>query len=677
MGGVLVQSPIQHKAHGLAQLPGAPASRRRRSSSEERQPRQPRQPPAEISLLLERSRRGAGGQGVALESLQVLTSDSIRDVQLRLRNLTAWFRPEQHALVLGDRRLQDHEVIGQLIRDAHHTWGPGYLHVFVRLDDIQSLQVESRLGQLHHFQQQPQDSPRSALTASLTASPRPPVGPSRAGKPVAGRAQAPGPATRKGCCDSLILRSQLVDSPAVCLLSEAPASDGATTPGALLLSEQDGSNAVVHLVIQRSAQVGWRHSGTNFELSVRASDTAESVKQRLEQCHGLPADGCRLLLNGKELRSGRSLAEYGVSKGTVLELVPLEPITDSSSAERLHGSPLLSSPEHQLFEDWQKARAGLAKGHAPRLAPAGTGGSYFISGEDGMPVALFKPNDEEPLARNNPRGRGSSGGDESVRKGVLPGEGAVREVAAFVLDHQHFAGVPPTALVSCQQRTSMDADSVLFPMEDVKVGSLQHYVRSEGDCEERGCSSFPVEEVHKIAVLDIRLANTDRNAGNILVEGDRLIPIDHGMCLPSSWADVCWEWQYWRQAKVPFSKKTRDYIASLDVERDLSLLAAHGLALRAECTRVFRASSLLLQKAAARGMTPYAIASIMCRDAVSKSWVERLHSHVLQVAVMEVHGVRAQLREGSEDPALAVSDAIYMKHFSALLDEWLDQAPFK
>ena len=36
---------------------------------------------------------------------------------------------------------------------------------------------------------------------------------------------------------------------------------------------------------------------------------------------------------------------------------------------------------------------------------------------------------------------------------------------------------------------------MVFPMEDVKVGSLQHYVRSEGDCEERGCSSFPVEEV--------------------------------------------------------------------------------------------------------------------------------------------------------------------------------------
>ena len=44
----------------------------------------------------------------------------------------------------------------------------------------------------------------------------------------------------------------------MCLLSEAPASGGATAPGALLLNEQDGSNAVVHLVIQRSAQVGTR-----------------------------------------------------------------------------------------------------------------------------------------------------------------------------------------------------------------------------------------------------------------------------------------------------------------------------------------------------------------------------------------------------------------------------------
>ena len=45
-----------------------------------------------------------------------------------------------------------------------------------------------------------------------------------------------------------------------------------------------------------------------------------------------------------------------------------------------------------------------------------------------------------------------------------------------------------------------------------------------------------VKEVQKIAVLDIRLANADRHAGNILVcqDGDhmQLVPIDHGYCLP-------------------------------------------------------------------------------------------------------------------------------------------------
>ena len=55
------------------------------------------------------------------------------------------------------------------------------------------------------------------------------------------------------------------------------------------------------------------------------------------------------------------------------------------------------------FDGFQAARAGLKNGHAPRLASAGTGGSYFIAGADGKPVAVFKPLDEEPCAVNNPK----------------------------------------------------------------------------------------------------------------------------------------------------------------------------------------------------------------------------------------------------------------------------------
>jgi hypothetical protein len=69
-----------------------------------------------------------------------------------------------------------------------------------------------------------------------------------------------------------------------------------------------------------------------------------------------------------------------------------------------------------------------------------------------------------------------------------------------------------------------------------------------------GYSGFPVQEVHKIAILDLRLANADRNAGNILArrkpDGSggqtwELIPIDHGYCLPASFEDLSFEWMYW------------------------------------------------------------------------------------------------------------------------------------
>ena len=159
-------------------------------------------------------------------------------------------------------------------------------------------------------------------------------------------------------------------------------------------------------------------------------------------------------------------------------------------------------------------------------------------------LAVFKPQDEEPGAAYNPRGRtpvGNSAGS-ALRRGVRPGEGAVREVAAFLLDRHHFAGVPPTALVSCQLQALEDAEAAAVKSGDgvsavaagamvgggnasreegghavgVKVGSLQHFVHAEGDCEDRGPAPFPVQEVHKIAQLDLRIANTDRNGGNIL-----------------------------------------------------------------------------------------------------------------------------------------------------------------
>jgi hypothetical protein len=180
--------------------------------------------------------------------------------------------------------------------------------------------------------------------------------------------------------------------------------------------------------------------------------------------------------------------------------------------------------------------AGLENGYLPVMSAEGSGGVYFMKDNSGEScVAVFKPIDEEPMAENNPRGFPLSVDGEGLKRGTLVGEGALREVAAYLLDHptdgcksdgaEGFSGVPPTALVRSFHKG-----------KEIKIGSLQMYVQNRGSCEDMGSQAFPVKEVHKIAVLDIRLANADRHAGNILVcqDGDhlQLVPIDHGYCFP-------------------------------------------------------------------------------------------------------------------------------------------------
>ena len=52
----------------------------------------------------------------------------------------------------------------------------------------------------------------------------------------------------------------------------------------------------------------------------------------------------------------------------------------------------------------------------------------------------------------------------------------------------------------------------------MKFGSLQFYFESEGTIENFSPDKFHKDEVHKIAILDLRILNIDRNEGNILVK---------------------------------------------------------------------------------------------------------------------------------------------------------------
>ncbi|KAJ8541908.1 hypothetical protein K7X08_016774 [Anisodus acutangulus] len=231
---------------------------------------------------------------------------------------------------------------------------------------------------------------------------------------------------------------------------------------------------------------------------------------------------------------------------------------------------------------------------------------------------------------------------EGLKKGTRVGEGGLRECAAYILDHpksgprslsgeiKGFSGVPPTAFVRCLHKDFNHPDGV-----KVKLGSLQKFMENNGSCEDLDPSAFPVEEVHKIAVLDMRLANADRHAGNVLMNKGEdgqvvLIPIDHGYCLPDCFEDVTFDWLYWPQARQHFSSETIEYIKSLDAEEDIGLLKFYGWDIPLKIVRTLRISTMLLKKGAERGLTPFTIGSIMCRENLNK---ESVLEEILQEAL--------------------------------------------
>lgn len=69
--------------------------------------------------------------------------------------------------------------------------------------------------------------------------------------------------------------------------------------------------------------------------------------------------------------------------------------------------------------------------------------------------------------------------------------------------------------------------------------------------------------IHRIAILDIRILNCDRNLENILIKKVeknkpfKLIPIDHGFSLPDPIEIYDYEvsWSDWKSAKKPFTKE--------------------------------------------------------------------------------------------------------------------------
>ena len=461
---------------------------------------------------------------------------------------------------------------------------------------------------------------------------------------------------------------------------------------------------------------------------------------------------------------------------------------------------------------------GLRAWQNPTVAPAGLGGTYFFLNESGQPAAIIKPCDEEALAPNNPKGFvGRKLGEPGLKPTVRVGEAALREVAAYLLDHGGAARVPPTVLVrvahpvfhvapppptaapgsggggcdgppsstssryapslppvpdtsrpvspdsvalvanagsvssladgektpcrrprpfssssrpasstlsaairrsgggvveqqlprcsSSSPKTGTTVTAAALPLSSTprpppKLASMQAFVHHDGDASEVGSSRFSVRDVHRIGILDVRLFNTDRHAGNVLFVkeeeeeekgstlslggsgggGDAdensarsaalraaaalrgldpppltLYPIDHGFALPEALEPPYFEWMFWPQAAQPFSKEELSFIDALDVEADVALLRAQLPSLHLGCLRVLTVGSTVLKRCAAAGLTLAEVGAALSRPLVGMdeepSELERLCWEARGVAL------KAQREEEEGRGADAVADA--------------------
>jgi len=353
---------------------------------------------------------------------------------------------------------------------------------------------------------------------------------------------------------------------------------------------------------------------------------------------------------------------YGVSPG-------LPRAGDVRPAEYTHLTPGVKKIMRGVMR-------GLKAHQDPEAATEGLGGTYFFRNEAGVKIAIMKPCDEEPLAPNNPKGFvGRQLGEPGLKPTVRVGEAASREVAAYLLDHDHFARVPHTVMVRMSHpvfhiadnnNTEIDAVNDIGVSEQqqpgeitqisepsdpasmrvdeenelpLKLGSLQEYAPHECDTSELGASRFNTQDVQRIGILDIRLFNTDRHAGNILVRRVRphgslarmdtsaladlhlkepyeLVPIDHGFALPEALEPPYFEWQHWPQALMPFGQEELEYISKLHPRADSELLRRELPGIKEESLRLLEVSTTLLKRCAAAGFSLSDIAGVVTRPLI-------------------------------------------------------------
>lgn len=293
---------------------------------------------------------------------------------------------------------------------------------------------------------------------------------------------------------------------------------------------------------------------------------------------------------------------------------PSEARMDPQRADLLWNLAGYGSPELKPLASDELETDGAPKTGVYLLSSPKTGPSKDPLHFEHLPFhSIFKPLDEEAFER----------------RGIENGTGALREEAAFVIDHAAGgACVPVTA------RMSLEEGGVR------KKGSVQEFVEgSIGPVENFGMpkdlpsaeATISLDSVQAVACLDIRIFNTDRHTGNLLLAGERphrIICIDHGCVLPAWWAldaarfDAWLDWPHVRAKPSAATLRLIEQVSS-SLPRVTQALEKLGLSRQAIWTLEI-CTKLLHCGVITHGLTLRSVGLLMTRaDPAEPCWLEQ------------------------------------------------------
>ena len=377
------------------------------------------------------------------------------------------------------------------------------------------------------------------------------------------------------------------------------------------------------------AQISVKHNNQILTFKTFTFTHVKELKSQISQLTGIPPGDQHLYIRHIELSNNRRLDDYDLFKynkprGLVLECKKI-PGSFIRIVPGAYSDPLL----HSAID---KSNQGLMLNLAPQLTWDGTSGVYLLRDISRNIIGVFKPIDEEAFAPQNPRGYVNKLYSPGFRPGIKSGESAFREIAAFLLDYENFSGVPATGLAESLHPTyKYSLNDPILP----KKGSFQVFVKNKGSIEDFSINLFSRYEVQKIAVLDLRILNMDRNEANILVnEENKLIPIDHSLAMPEcieiSEYDLCW--MNFPQCKEKTEEKCIEFIRKIEPLRDIMLLK-ESMPISDKSLTLLRSSSILLKKGTEAGLTLQQIGSLICRkeDDYTPSVLEKVISKSIEL----------------------------------------------